>query len=93
MRLVEVVVVDDRRDEPLEVVALRGKRAGDFARSSSRSLLNAQPHAGEDDLRADLRRQIARSSHDSRSCRSSRASGPRFAPLGVKLVTACRPTS
>ena len=81
----EVVVVDDLRRR-----AARNRRPGretagrPRALSSSKSLLNCEPHAGEGDLRADLRGE-AKSSQRNRSCRSSRASGPRLGPLGREV--------
>ncbi len=90
---IEIVVVADLGDQPLEIVVLGGEVLLRPANeSSSKSFVKSSDTPGKA-TREPTCGTRANSSHPNRNCRSSRASGPFLAPLGVKLVTACRPTS
>src|SRR4051794_28736093 len=56
MRLVQVVVFDNRGNQTFEVVSLSGKGAGDFASQKVNAVVKADADAGEDDFRTELRR-------------------------------------
>ncbi len=82
-QIVQVVVIGDLADEPLEVVLLLRETCGRSpSASSSMSLLNRSDTPGKAIVEPTCGAR-AKSSHWKRSCRSSRASGPLRVALGA----------
>ena len=56
MLATEIIVFDDAANQPFEVVALSGKCSDDFTAQEIDAVVEVETDAGEDDLRAELRR-------------------------------------
>ena len=93
VRFAQIVVVDDLVGEAIEVVGFVRETRRRLRRGACVELLSNRSRTSGKAISEPSCGAIAKSSQRIRSCRSSRASGPVFVPLGVTLVSACRPTS